>query len=137
MDGRKQKHLELIQGVINRLAGNSFLLKGWSVLLVAALLTLVARRQPEDAWGLLGIPFLPALIFWGLDGYFLWQERLYRKLYDHVRVQSEDNIDFSMDTRAFKTDPEAKTWPKAIFSITLILFHGAVLVSILAVICLS
>jgi hypothetical protein len=29
------KHLEFIQGVIARLANNSFLLKGWSVTLVA------------------------------------------------------------------------------------------------------
>ena len=91
MDERKLKHLELIQGVINRLAGNSFLVKGWSVLLVSALLTLAARRQPDAGAGLLGIPFLPALIFWGLDGYFLWQERLYRALYNHVRVQPEDS----------------------------------------------
>ena len=33
----KQKHLELIQGVINRLSSNSFLLKGWSVVLISAL----------------------------------------------------------------------------------------------------
>lgn len=137
MDERKLKHLELIQGVINRLAGNSFLVKGWSVLLVSALLTLAARRQPDAGAGLLGIPFLPALIFWGLDGYFLWQERLYRALYNQVRVQPEDSIDFSMGTEQFKTGPEAKTWPKAIFSVTLILFHGAVLVAILAVAYLS
>lgn len=57
----KLKHLELIQGVINRLAGNSFYMKGWAVVLLSALLVLV---------------------FWGLDAYFLWQERLYRVLYD-------------------------------------------------------
>ena len=32
---QKLKHLEFIQGVINRLATNSFLMKGWSVVLVA------------------------------------------------------------------------------------------------------
>ena len=137
MDEQKQKHLDLIQGVINRLAGNSFMVKGWSVLLVSALLALAARRQSEDDGELLGVPFLPALIFWGLDGYFLWQERLYRALYNHVRVQPEGSIDFSMETEQFKTGPEAKTWPKAIFSTTLILFHGAVLGAILAVRCLG
>ena len=137
MDERKLKHLELIQGVINRLAGNSFLVKGWSILLVSALLTLAARRQPGASAGLLGIPFLPALIFWGLDGYFLWQERLYRALYNQVRVQPEEKIDFSMETEEFKTGPKAKTWPKAVFSTTLIPFHGAVLAAILVVACLS
>ena len=32
----KYKHLELIQGVINRLSSSSFLLKGWSVVFVSA-----------------------------------------------------------------------------------------------------
>lgn len=33
---RKIKHLEFIQGVINRLASDSFRMKGWSVVLVSA-----------------------------------------------------------------------------------------------------
>ncbi len=35
-----EKHLEFLQAVITRMAGNSFLIKGWSVTLVAALLAL-------------------------------------------------------------------------------------------------
>jgi hypothetical protein len=41
----KRHHLELIQGVINRLSQSSFLLKGWSVVLVAALFTLAANGE--------------------------------------------------------------------------------------------
>jgi len=32
MADKREAHLAMIQGVINRLAQNSFLLKGWSVL---------------------------------------------------------------------------------------------------------
>jgi hypothetical protein len=39
----KLKHLELVQGVINRMAGNSFILKGWSVTLTSALFALAAK----------------------------------------------------------------------------------------------
>jgi hypothetical protein len=39
---RKLKHLELIQGVINRMAHCSFLLKGWSVILISGLFALGA-----------------------------------------------------------------------------------------------
>lgn len=39
----KLKHLEMIQGVINRMASNSFLLKGWSVTLISALFALAAK----------------------------------------------------------------------------------------------
>ena len=35
-------------------------------------------------------------MFWILDSYYLQQERLYRELYDDVRLQTEEKIDFSM-----------------------------------------
>jgi hypothetical protein len=71
----KRAHLEMIQGVVNRLSNNSFLLKGWSVLLVSGLFALAAK----DAKALfVYIAYFPCCVFWGLDGYFLWQERLFR-----------------------------------------------------------
>ena len=39
----KRKHLELVQGVINRMAGNSFMLKGWAVTLVAGIFALAGK----------------------------------------------------------------------------------------------
>lgn len=39
----KQKHLEFIQMAINRMASNLFLLKGWTVALIAALFALAAK----------------------------------------------------------------------------------------------
>ena len=114
----KIKHLEFIQGVVNRLATNSFRIKGWAVILVSALLVLLFRENRADlAW----IGFVPVFVFWGLDGYFLWQERLFRDLYDHVRVLQEDRIDFSMDTSAFD-----RSWWSATLSITLFPFYGAI-----------
>jgi len=90
----KLKHLEFIQGVINRLATDSFRVKGWSVVLIAALFVLLAREGRVE-FALIG--FAVVIVFWGLDGYFLWQERLFRALYDHVRSLNLDSIDFSMD----------------------------------------
>ena len=95
----KLKHLEMLQGVINRMAGNSFLLKGWCVTLVSALLALAASGS-DKRFTLL--PYYPVLMFWILDGYFLRQERLFRKLYERVRLTDESLIDFSMDTDQFK-----------------------------------
>ena len=117
----KLKHLEFIQGVINRLASNSFQMKGWSVVLVAAILVLLAREGRLDA---AFIALGPVLVFWGLDGYFLWQERLYRALYDHVRTLDEDRIDFSMDVG--KLPPGmSRTWLGAAWSRTLFYFYAA------------
>eukprot|EP01026_Neomeris_dumetosa_P066719 TRINITY_DN64749_c0_g2_i1.p1 TRINITY_DN64749_c0_g2~~TRINITY_DN64749_c0_g2_i1.p1 ORF type:complete len:102 (-),score=2.05 TRINITY_DN64749_c0_g2_i1:5-310(-) len=84
---RKLKHLEFIQGVINRLSTNSFLLKGWSVILVASL---TALSEHNSKIGFIFLAYIPAIIFWGLDGYFLWQERVYRALYNHVREKEPD-----------------------------------------------
>jgi len=124
----KIKHLEMIQGVINRMAGNSFLLKGWSVVLVSALFVLSAK---ETNIFFIYLAFFPALSFWELDGYFLWQERLYRKLYDKVRKTSESEIDFSMDTSI--VSKEVKPWIYVTFSKTLHIFHGTILGSIVIV----
>ena len=130
MTGKKQAHLSMIQGIVTRLGQNSFLLKGWSVLLVSALLALGAASSEELV---LIVAFLPVLTFWGLDGYFLWQERLFRSLYDHVRKRDEETIDYSMDVSVIRKQPSRPTWPRAIFSRTLITFHVVVLVTVLVI----
>ena len=74
---------------------------------------------------------MPAIIFWGLDGYFLWEEKKFRALYNRVRGLDEGEIDFSMDT-----DPvaaEAGDWWDATWSKTLIPFHGVLLIAIIVV----
>lgn len=125
----KLKHLEMIQSVINRMASNSFLLKGWSVVLVSALFALSAK---EANIFFIYLAFFPALSFWELDGYFLWQERLYRKLYDKVRKMNASEIDFSMDTST--VSKEVKPWASVTFSKTLRIFHGTIIGAIVIVI---
>lgn len=46
------------------------------------------------------VAYIPAIVFWGLDSYYLLQERLYRSLYEKVRFLPEDKIDFSMKASA-------------------------------------
>lgn len=125
---KKLKHLEMIQAVISRMARNSFLLKGWSVTLVAAIFAFAAK----DSNALfLFVAYLPGICFWVLDGYFLRQERLFRKLYDSVRVKIDSEVDFSMDTSLFSETVES--WPEAMVSVTLRIFHGVVLATIVVV----
>lgn len=123
----KLKHLELIQGVINRMAANSFRLKEWSVVLVSAILFLAAR---EDSGEVALIGLLPVLVFWGLDAYFLRQERLYRALYDHVRMLEPHEIDFSMKTATFTGGK--LTWRSSLFSRTLLAFYLAVIAAVVS-----
>jgi hypothetical protein len=61
------------------MAGNSFLLKGWSVSLVAGLCALSkAQADRSFAWIALGVVIVVAL----LDAYYLALERAYRALYN-------------------------------------------------------
>lgn len=100
MDGNKIKHLEMIQGVILRMATNSFTLKGWAVSLVAALFAL-AGKDVERTYFFF-ITYIPILVFWGLDSYYLLQEKKYRALYEKVRNQDEKEIDFCMDANSLE-----------------------------------
>lgn len=99
LDDRRIKHLELIQGVITRMANNSFMLKGWSLTVVTGILALGAAAPGNHK--LLWLIGMPVFLFWCLDGYYLWQERLFRRLYDDVRT-SPHPVNFSMNTEDVK-----------------------------------
>lgn len=119
---QKIAHLTFIQGVINRMGQNSFLLKGWSVTIVAALFALAAKDS-NKMFAL--IAYFPAFMFWFLDAFFLHQEKLYRKLYEKV---SEDII--NSDKYTLNTQPverEVDSYTKVIFSKTLLPFHGCII----------
>ena len=124
----KLKHLDFIQGVVNRLSTNSFLLKGWSVVLVSGLFIL-SGEESEESFAYLAL--IPSVVIWGLDGYFLWQERLFRRLYELVRLKKVDEIDFSMSTAA--VSDRRPSYISSVFSMTLIVFHATVVGSIFVV----
>ena len=127
--GNKQKHLEFLQGAINRTAGNLFLLKGWTITLIAALFALSAKDSSRPY---VLIAYFPCLLFWTLDGYFLAQERRFRALYDRVRQLPENEIDFSMDTEAYENIGR-NTWAGAMLSKTLLTYYGSLLTIIVVV----
>ncbi len=119
----KLKHLEFIQSAINRMAGNLFFLRGWTITLITGLFALSAKdTSPKFVL----IAYFLILIFWILDGYFLSQERLFRALYNHVRKLNEKDIDFSMITDEFKKDKK-NGWLRSSFSLTLLVFYLSLL----------
>jgi len=75
------KHLEFIQDVITRMGANSFQMKGWMVAIVSALLAIYADNH---IWLYPILGLLPTFIFWGLDAYYLQQERKFRGLYKDI-----------------------------------------------------
>ena len=74
-----QKHLEIFQGAITRMAENSRSCKVWCVTLVAATLVLVARTgEPQHAL----LALVPTLLFLVLDAYYLALELAFRNSYN-------------------------------------------------------
>jgi hypothetical protein len=92
----KMKHLEFIQAIISRMAQNSFMYKGWAI---TVLVGIFAVSKDLPGYILLLTTIFSLLAFWMLDGFYLWQERLFRKLY--VGVVNETVPLFSMDTRPY------------------------------------
>lgn len=91
----QRRHLDFIQGVVSRLAGNQFLVKGWVLTVSVAVLGYAATHR-AIAVALLGIAVV--LGFAGLDMYFLRQERLFR----HIWKDAVDRViePYSMDPRS-------------------------------------
>jgi hypothetical protein len=126
-------HLELVQGIITRMATNSFLLKGWSITLVAALFAL-AEKDTNLNFAILAL--FPALSFWGLDAYYLRQERLFRKLYRAICSTGGEGLQpippFSLDTINYQGS--TASWFKTLWSPTIVMLHGAVIALVITVI---
>ena len=119
-NNNKIKHLEMVQGVINRMASNSFMLKGWAVTLVAGIFAL-ASKGTDKLYFL--IAYIPIVVFWGLDSYYLLQERLYRDLYNKVRLLNEKDVDFSMKATKEEFCSEKNCIFSCLLSKTEILFY--------------
>ena len=97
----KATHLGFIQGTINRMAGNSFLCKGWAITLFSALLAFLFSAESPCAFRVLGIITAVIVVFWWLDSWYLRMERLFRRLYDQVRVEEEEEDPYSMSLSPF------------------------------------
>jgi len=73
------------------------------------------------------------VMFWGLDGYYLYQERLYRALYGSVARRNAEKINFSMNAAKFGGKRWTLTWPGAMFSKTNNVFYILLIATIVAV----
>jgi len=117
----KEKQLEFIQGIINRMGGNSFALKGLAVTLVTAIIgiSLSSNASPR----LFFLALLPAIAFWALDAYYLRQERLFRELYK-AAIKSKRNS-YSLDIAPYKENVDSLS--RVMFSRTLFIFYGVLI----------
>jgi hypothetical protein len=97
----EMKYLEFIQGVITRMASNSFAMKGWMIAIISALLALYADSKPKNECYLL-VAAIATLLFWIIDAYYLYIERKYRKLYKDI-IYDEKVTLFDMSTKKYES----------------------------------
>ncbi|CAM7063118.1 hypothetical protein ACOJ84_001344 [Morganella morganii] len=122
----KIAHLGFIQGVINRMGSNSFMIKGWCVALVAAIFALSADKA-NSSFAYLAL--FPLVIFWGLDTFFLRQEKMYRKLYEEVANGNVKSDRYTMNASVYSKD--IGCYLEVVFSKTLLPFYGVMIVMIM------
>ena len=91
----KIKHLEMIECIIERMAKNSFQLKGWAVTLVS-IVGALASKDADKRFIILA--FIPIITFWLLDSYYIQQERRFKALYREVSEKREADVDFNLNT---------------------------------------
>lgn len=118
----KLKHLEFIQAVISRMSTSSFLFKGWAITIAAGLSAFAAA---DTRAALLVIALISTLMFWGLDGYYLWLERCFIALHQKVSKLNADAIDFSM---AIEKVQPLRSWLGTCRRPHLIAFYGMIIV---------
>jgi len=122
----KLKHLEFIQNAIERMADHSFLLKGWAITISIGLFAFLKDKTINLHQALL--LNLPILIFWLIDSFYLSRERTFRSLYQSRSI--EDN-DFSLNIKPLCKGRNA--WWRSFLSHTLIVFYGALFVTMLII----
>ncbi len=100
-----QKHLEIVQGVITRMAENSRSCKVWCVTLVAAILVLVARTgKAEHAL----IALAPTVLFYLLDAYYLSLERGFINSYNSFVMRLREGR--ATASELFAVSPKGSVW---------------------------
>lgn len=116
-----RKHFDYLQAIITRMNTNSFMIKGWTVTIVSALLALAASTKNTLY---LQIAVLPVLMFWILDSFYLVQERKFRILYREATTHPTSILAYSLktDIPAVIEDKSVKYF-KVFFSSTIFSFY--------------
>ena len=98
-------HMSMIQGIVTRLETNSFTLKALAMTLATAVLAFSGSvKNPSFVYPLAGC--FPVLVFWIMDAKYLRLGRLFRRLFDSVRLGNVASP-FSMDIRPYKKEEQS------------------------------
>lgn len=133
MDNQElHKEIDLIQGCINRMASNSFFVKGWALSVFAGVTAITRGENLNNIILLLCTTIVPFVCFWFLDAFFLQTERKYRKMYTERLTKRKDGDNsklYELDPSGYKVDCIFKVmWSKTLF-----VFYGIPLFAIIVI----
>ena len=127
-----QSYLNMLQGVIARMAQNSASCNPWCVTLVAALLVLAVDKAKPD---MILVGLLPLVMFALLDAYYLSLERMFRTKYNEfvARLREETAearhlFDLAPARRGWRQFPYALA---CIFSPSVLPFYGVLVAGLI------
>ena len=101
---------------------NSFLIKGWTITLITAILAMNIEIKNVH---FLYFATIIIVISWLLDSYYLYLEKSYRLLYDDI-INDKEIIPFSMDISEYKN---RTIFSKSLFSRTTLPLYGMITLS--------
>lgn len=133
-DGKKE-YLQMIQEPICRMSTVSAIFKGFAATIVSGI-SLISYSK-INIW-ILGLSFLPVLVFAVMDIYYLGLERKFRFLFEQVR-NDKHAIDFSMkltDDPLEIISAKASVW-ECIKSPSIYLFYPVLLLILIIVLILK
>lgn len=92
--------LKMVQSIIDRLSKFELIIKGWTITLVSALIALyIAQGKLLFLW----IAILPIFCFWLLSSYYLWLERSFKNLFNDESLNSQESVDFRIDSKSYRS----------------------------------
>lgn len=114
------EHLKMIQPIITRMSSAMLSIKAFSLTTFSFLVGLSIKDKILEMFF---VVFPLMLIFGVLDAFYLWQEKLYRSLYDDTRTSAK--TDFNMDVKKYKSTIK---YSSCIKSIAIWSFYGILLI---------
>ena len=127
------KEIDLIQACITRMAQNSFLIKGWTISIVAVVMALADKANNPAL--LSAILLIPLISFWYLDAFFLRTERMYRQMYTWVldkRRHGDGDMLYDLNPNRFKDKVDSRLM--IMWSETLRWFYGVPVLIVIVII---
>lgn len=128
MEENRVAYLQMIQEPIGRMSTSSAIFKGFAATIVAGIAAL--SYCEVNTW-ILGLSFVPVLLFTFLDIYYLKLEKKYRYLYEQVRT-GEHDADFSLALTKNAKRAKARVFD-CIKSPSIWLFYPAMIAILVAV----